>query len=409
VEDGPRRGLAGAVPAAPRGRGLPCNRVLACRAAAAAAAAATRCCHGGESLARAVRVPKPPVQRRCPGSPPAIGDGEPTPRQPGLQRRSVRSRGPWVIHWGSAEGAGAASPQQPGPWRWAGSRHGRTPRSHLNARTTQTPRPGRPLCLLVHAAARVPRPACHGHPRHAMPSGRPTRCHHWGWVRGAVLGRGTRGGSARPGFASLWRCMRRARVPTAPGPSGSRFPPQHRRPGSCCSRNLRCAASWTARVRAAVETREPGEVQGITHWLSYCWRERTVLRWNRSFIFCSLASGAGLLPPGSRSTWEPGARVPPAPSTRQQTRRKQSVIRGWESGVPLRGGLLRRSCFQCWGTHPVADLGRKEILLWHRKARCCWEDVLGEDRVFALFPILFLTHPLQAAAKGGGALGEGKE
>lgn len=60
---------------------------------------------------------------------------------------------------------------------------------------------------------------------------------------------------------------------------------------------------------------------------------------------------------------------------------------------------LRQSYFQCWGTHPVVDLGRKEILC-NRKIRRCWEDMLGEDHLFAPFPMLFLMHPLQAAIKG---------
>lgn len=55
---------------------------------------------------------------------------------------------------------------------------------------------------------------------------------------------------------------------------------------------------------------------------------------------------------------------------------------------------LRQSYFQCWGTHPVADLGRKEILLCNRKIQGCWEDMLGEDHLFAQFPMLFLKHPL---------------
>lgn len=61
---------------------------------------------------------------------------------------------------------------------------------------------------------------------------------------------------------------------------------------------------------------------------------------------------------------------------------------------------LRQSYSQCWGTHPVADEGIKEILLCNRKIRWCWEDMLGEDLLFALLPMLFLKHSLQAAVKG---------
>lgn len=43
---------------------------------------------------------------------------------------------------------------------------------------------------------------------------------------------------------------------------------------------------------------------------------------------------------------------------------------------------LSCAAFQCWVTHPIADLGRKFLLFCNRKIRCCWEDVLGEDQLF---------------------------
>lgn len=61
---------------------------------------------------------------------------------------------------------------------------------------------------------------------------------------------------------------------------------------------------------------------------------------------------------------------------------------------------LRQSYFQCWATHSIADLGRKFLLLCSRNIRCCWQDVLGEEHLFAQFPVFFLKHPLQAAVKG---------